>query len=75
MADSIRSVMVQTITELPVGTIVWRTMSRNYTREDMILQVLNGSEVGQTYCSEVIRVSRDIILRSVKRGKNQEDQD
>lgn len=68
MAKSVLEVLLQTVTELPEGSIVWSTMRHSYTREEMMLHILQETDIAKQYGTDVLRVARDIIVRSAKRG-------
>jgi hypothetical protein len=60
--DAIKDVVTATLSELPDGAIAWRTMSVSVSKERLIREVFESSELGQRFCSELLRVSRDLIL-------------
>lgn len=54
--------------ELPGHTVVWRTMDGRSIRADEMAQaVLEGSEFGKQYATEVLRVARDLVARKARK--------
>lgn len=61
--DTIKDVVVTTLSELPAGSTAWMTMNGPITREALIEEVQASSKLGQQFCTELLRVSRDLIAR------------
>lgn len=62
--EAIQDVLVTTLNELPDGAIAWRTVSEVISKERLIGEVRASSALGQQFCSELLRVSRDLIARN-----------
>jgi hypothetical protein len=52
---------------VPSDTVVWRTTSGDYTAADLRQQIESGTEVGRRYVTELLRVSRDLLMRKAAR--------
>ncbi|MDW9481258.1 hypothetical protein GOB57_21675 [Sinorhizobium meliloti] len=61
--DAIQDMVITTLNELPDGAIAWRTVSDAISKERLIGEVRASSVLGQQFCSELLRVSRDLIAR------------
>jgi hypothetical protein len=61
--EPIREVVITTLNELPDGAIAWRTVSEPFSKERLVAEVRVSSPLGQQFCSELLRVSRDLIVR------------
>jgi hypothetical protein len=70
--DTIKDVVVPILAELPAGSTAWMTMNGPITRETLIEEVQASSEIGQQFCTELLRVSRDLIARSAAKEASYE---
>lgn len=61
--DAIKDVVITALNELPDGAVAWRTISDPISKERLIGEVSASSALGQQFCSELFRVSRDLIAR------------
>lgn len=61
--DALQDIVITTLSELPNGAIAWRTISDAISKEWLIDEVRASSALGQQFCSELLRVSRDLIVR------------
>jgi hypothetical protein len=61
--DVIKDIVVPTLAELPAGSTAWSTASGAISRERLIEEVQASSDIGQQFCTELLRVSRDLIAR------------
>lgn len=61
--EAIQDVVIAALNELPHGAIAWRTVSEAISKERLIGEVRASSKLGQQFCSELFRVSRDLIAR------------
>lgn len=63
MSDVIRNQIIGFLQELDDGVVVRRYVSRSITKEEMIDEVSAGTDEGNRYCSDLLRISRDMIAR------------
>ncbi|MBY3433740.1 hypothetical protein HFN89_06210 [Rhizobium laguerreae] len=61
--DTVKDVVVTALSELSVGATAWNTMNGPITRESLIEEVKQSSSLGQQFCTELLRVARDLIVR------------
>ncbi len=61
--SEIKNFVVSCLSELIDGSVAYKTISHAYTKEELINEVQQGTDVGKTYCSDLFRVSRDLIVR------------
>lgn len=61
-----RKVFANLLREIPADTIGWKTLSGDYTAEQLGDLVLQGDEVGLRYVSELLRLARDILAARAK---------
>lgn len=68
-----RNIFANLIKEvLPSETIVYKTLDgHSISALDMINEIETGSYMGKDYCLELLRISRDLLIRSIKRGGNE----
>jgi hypothetical protein len=64
---SIRDALIDMLLDVEEDRVVWRTISRAFTREELVREIRDGSDIGNQYCSELLRVSRDMIVRKAAR--------
>lgn len=63
-----RDVIASLISEiLPSNTIVWRTTSGEYTAAELRQHIESGTEVGRRYAMDLLRISRDYLMRKAAR--------
>lgn len=63
-----RDALSTLLRELPGDTVAWKTVDGAQVRaEDLAQQVLEGTELGKQYVTEVLRIARDIIVRKATR--------
>lgn len=65
-----RKVFANLLREIPADTIGWKTLSGEYTAEQLGDLVVQGDEVGLRYVSELLRLARDILAARAKVGAN-----
>lgn len=58
-----KQLIIGMLEEVKDGTTVCRYMSRTFTKEEMIREIEQGSDEGARFCTDLLRVSRDIIIR------------
>lgn len=68
--SEVQSFVINLLNELPDDEVVWRTISVPYTKQQLILEIQNRTDVGLSYCSNVFRVARDLIVRRSKNEQN-----
>ncbi len=52
---------------LPADTVVWRTSTGVYTAAELRKQIEEGTEIGRQYASDLLRISRDFLMRKAQR--------
>jgi hypothetical protein len=63
-----RDVIASLISEiLPSDTVVWRTTSGEYTAGELRQHIESGTEIGRRYAMDLLRISRDYLLRKAAR--------
>jgi ferredoxin-fold anticodon binding domain-containing protein len=63
-----RKVFISLMREVPPDTVVLNTMSGNITAQSVIDDLMkDGNNEGTQFIADLLRVSRDLILRQVKR--------
>lgn len=67
MIHPVKQTIIDTLEEVEDGTIVLKYMSRSFTKEEMIQEILDGSEEGNRYIIDLLRLSRDLIARRSSR--------
>lgn len=75
MQDSIANFAIEALRENPKDTVVWRLMSHYYTRDEMIAEIEDRTEIGKRYVSDVFRIARDMIARQAARPIPTDEQD
>ncbi|HBL10356.1 MAG TPA: hypothetical protein DD379_02890 [Cyanobacteria bacterium UBA11162] len=56
---------------IPADTIIWRTATGElFTADELRKQIEEGTEVGQQYASDVLRVARDFLKRKANRRES-----
>lgn len=57
---------------IPATTVIWKTATGElFTAEELRKQIEEGTEIGQQYASDVLRVARDFMKRKANRkGRN-----
>lgn len=63
MVHPVKQAIIDFLEEVEDGKIVLKYMSRSFTKEEMIMEIRDGTEEGKRYCTDVLRLSRDIISR------------
>ncbi len=67
-----RDIIAGLVREIPSKTVVWRTSSGDeYTADKLRRLVEEGDEVGRQYASDLLRISRDFLLRKANRSTSQ----
>ncbi len=57
---------------IPANTIIWRTATGElFTADELRKQIEEGTEVGQQYASDVLRVARDFLKRKANRRESE----
>lgn len=57
---------------IPANTIIWRTATGDlFTADELRKQIEEGTEVGQQYASDVLRVARDFLKRKANRRESE----
>ena len=57
------------IRELPADVTAWRTVDgKSITADNLAREILEGSDLGKQYATELLRVARDLIVRKATRG-------
>jgi len=57
------------VRELPGDSIVWKTVDGTaMTAERLATEVIEGTEIGKQYATELLRVARDLIVRRSSRS-------
>lgn len=51
------------LSELADDQIVYKTTDAQYTKQQLMQEVINKTTVGKIYCSDLFRVARDLIVR------------
>jgi len=51
----------------PADTVMWRTTSDSFTAGELCQHIEQGTETGQQYSSDVLRVARDFLKRKANR--------
>lgn len=64
-----RKVFANLLREVPANTIGWKTLSGEYTAEQLGDLILQGDELGLRYVSELLRLARDILAARAKQGE------
>jgi hypothetical protein len=63
-----RDVLSGLISEIiPSDTVVWRTTTGEYTAAELRQHIESGTEVGRRYAMDLLRVSRDYLMRKAAR--------
>ncbi len=58
-----RTVFLSLLKEIKPETVVWRTMSGNFTAQQMIQEIELGSDDAKQYMSDFFRLVRDLLGR------------
>jgi len=67
-----RDIIAGLVREVPADTVVWRTLSGDeYTADELRRLIEEGDEVGRQYASDLLRISRDFLLRKANRPTSQ----
>lgn len=66
-----RDILANLVREVSPGdSIIYRTMDGdNYTAENMVQNIEEGSEIGRQYASDLLRIARDMLKRAAQKGK------
>jgi len=51
------------LSELEDDKVVYKTIEKSYTKQQLMEEVIQKTTVGKIYCSELFRVARDLIVR------------
>ncbi|MCS4089074.1 hypothetical protein [Rhizobium sp. BK176] len=70
--DVIKDIVVPTLAEMTPGSTAWMTANGPITRETLIEEVKASSDIGQQFCTELLRVSRDLIARKAAKEASYE---
>jgi hypothetical protein len=63
-----RDALAGLISEIvPSDTVVWRTTSGEYTAAELRQHIESGTEVGRRYAMDLLRISRDLLMRKAAR--------
>ncbi len=63
-----RDVLSGLISEvIPSDTIIWRTSTGEYTAAELRQHIESGTEIGRRYAIDLLRVSRDFLMRKAAR--------
>ncbi len=56
---------------LPANTVIWRTANgESFTADELRKQIEEGTDIGQQYASDVLRVARDFLKRMANRRES-----
>lgn len=61
--QEIKTTIISALGEMSEGTVAWQKMSRSFSKEELIGEIENSSALGKQFCSELLRVARDLIAR------------
>lgn len=62
-----REQVIAMLREIPEDTVVQRFMSRTDTAKFLITQIELDTAVGQEFMTNILRISRDILIRQANR--------
>lgn len=55
---------------VPANTVIWKTaQGKLFTAKELRKQIEDGTEIGQQYASDVLRVARDFLKTMAKKGE------
>lgn len=63
-----RKYFIAMLQEIPSDTVVQRIMSRTDTAEQMICEIEANSDIGLEFVTNVLRISRDMLIRQAARN-------
>lgn len=58
-----KQTFINLLKEICDNTIVYKTMDKTYTAVDMIHEIENNTEIGYYFINEILRISRDLLIR------------
>jgi hypothetical protein len=70
--EAIKNIVVPTLADLPPRSTAWMTAAGPISREALIEEVRASSDLGQQFCTELLRVSRDVIARQAAKEASYE---
>ena len=62
-----RKLMISLLKEISPDTIVYNLMIGKITAEQMINEIDNGTETGLQWSSDLLRISRNLLIRQVNK--------
>lgn len=67
-----RVAVIAALKEVADGSsVMWRTMSSEYTAEQLIDSMNAGEEAGTQYAQDLLRIARDLLRRSAERQRGE----
>lgn len=55
------------LNEIKDDMIIYKTMSKSYTKVEMLYELTNQTECGKQYINDCLRVCRDLLIRQANK--------